>query len=155
MKYKVSCPNCGTEYVVKMNFEPGFCIKCGSDLVNVSPVKTKSRERAEKAMGRLVELGPTLEAAREAWVELLVAYEDELQILRQYKKRGIVSAEELENFSLKNFYKKNTSELLKEYRRKKNTDFDSYLRNELAKDEELEKEYDALDMVGKHEPILK
>ena len=155
MKYKVSCPNCGTEYVVKMDFEPGFCIKCGSDLVNGSPVKTKSRERAEQAMLKLDSLVPAINEARRNLIGFLVEYEDELQVLRQYKRRGIVSEEETEKYSLKQFYKPNMTELLKKYRSEKRCDFDSYLKNALAKDDELEKEYDALDMVGKHEPILK
>ena len=121
MKYMVNCTGCGSSYEVDMSFRPGFCVKCGcgDERVAVAPVKNKARLRAEDAMMHLDEIGPKMEAAREAYLALMVEYEDELQLLRQYKKREIVSEEEVNEYAVRGYKRISLNDALKEYRAKK------------------------------------
>ena len=109
---------------------------------------SKSRERAEEAMDKLSELSPAIEAARRLFIELLVEYEENLEVLRKYQKRGVVSEEELQRFPPKKLKTLDVCD-------NRSLTFDSYLKNALAEDEELEKEYDALDMVEEQDELSK
>lgn len=82
-------------------------------------MKEKSRIRAEEAMVKLDRLVPVMKMTREMWMRVLVEYEDEMQLLRQYKKRGIVSEEEVERYSVSGYKKVSFNELLKKYREEK------------------------------------
>ena len=119
MKYTVSCAGCGCWYEVDLAFAPKFCAECGSGEIDVWPVKTKARVHAEEVMVALTELRPRLLEAKEAWIALTAEYEDGLQLLRVYKKRGIVTAEELEPYLVAKENVKNINEALKEYRARK------------------------------------
>ena len=70
-------------------------------------------------MAVLTELRPRLLEAKELWVALTAEYEDGLQLLRVYKKRGVVTAEELEPYLVAKENIKNINEALKEYRARK------------------------------------
>lgn len=119
MKYTIDCPKCGQKYEVEMDFVPGFCMKCGSGEAVVELVKTKSRLRAEEAMLKLDDLKPQLTKAREAYMELMMVYEQENQIVRAYARRGIVTEEEKQRYAITGSYdiaKTSVQTMLKEYR---------------------------------------
>lgn len=77
------------------------------------PVGVRARERAELAMRRIRTMEPTIQTAWEMYVRAWAAYEDEMQVLRQYKKRGHVTVEEVEAHTLK---RKSLADGLKRYR---------------------------------------
>lgn len=116
MKYIVKCPKCGRTYELEMGLKPVFCAKCGDRNITVSPVKTKSRVRAEEAMNHMDQIRPRLEKAHRVYVELMGEWEFEMQILRQYKKRGIVTEDEVASYMQDNFDTKKISEALRNYR---------------------------------------
>lgn len=119
MKYLVRCDRCGMAAEVEASRVPSFCVSCGNDLIDITPVRSKARMRAELAMARLETLAPRMVEAREWWLSALVEYEDEMQILRQYKKRGIVTEDEVERYAVSGYKKVQINEALKEYRAKK------------------------------------
>lgn len=94
MKLSVKCRVCGDEYNLNQNFKPCFCAKCGAGDILVTD-RGVSRLRAETAMQNLDELMPTLEEAYRAYIEVAAKWESEMQILRQYVRRGIISEEEM------------------------------------------------------------
>ena len=98
MKYFIKCEFCMDHYEVESEFAPYFCIKCGSGLIGINPGKSKARLRAEEAMRRLDELGPKLDAARKTYEELRDAYNDERQLLIEYKTRGHATEEEVARY---------------------------------------------------------
>lgn len=120
MKYRVQCEKCRADYVVDVDFVPGFCAQCGNDHAVVTPFKTKSRVTAESKMQELDNLRPRLDAAWNEYFAMRVEYEDALQFLAQYHKRGIVSADEYNSRKLKyQSVKKELNEALKEFRAKR------------------------------------
>ena len=122
MKYRVSCPNCGGEYVVEMGFTPSFCGRCGYDEPNVVRVKSKSRVTAEAWMAELDGIRPRLEAAWSAYFDVRVEYEDRLVCLAQYHKRGIITDEEYDSYRIKTQnFKLNINEAVREYRKNRRT----------------------------------
>ena len=116
MKYRITCTRCGREYELSGDLPPKFCPVCGGA---AKLVKSKARVRAEEAMVKLEKLSPKVEEAYEWWLAAIVEYEDELQVLRQYEKRGVLSRSELEPYSSKKFRRVSLNEALKEYRAKK------------------------------------
>ena len=119
MKYKVVCFDCGKEYEVETADCPRFCLSCGASNVDAAPIKTKSRIRAEESMRKLDSLIPKMMEAREIWFAVIVEYEEEMHILRQYKRRGIVSEEEVSHYSVSRYNKISLNDALKEYRAEK------------------------------------
>lgn len=116
MKYDVKCSACENTYTIEADFVPMHCMKCGSP-VEASPAKTRARIRAEISMYNLRTIIPKVEDARREWISCLAEYEDEMQLLRQYKKRGVVSEEELQKFAYK---KTSERDALRELRARKN-----------------------------------
>lgn len=122
MKYSIDCPKCGQKYEVEMDFIPSFCMKCGFDMPSVVLRKTKARVRAEEAMCRMDYLKPCLTEAREKYMDLMMLYEAENQIIRQYARRGVVTEEEKQKYAITGDYdiaKTSVQTLLKEYRAEK------------------------------------
>ena len=120
MKYRVCCPNCGSEYVVEMDFAPGFCGRCGSDSPDVIEIKGKSRIKAEEWMAELDEIRPRLEEAWSAYFDVRVKYEDRLVNLAQYHKRKIVTEEEYDRYRINpQRFKIKLNDAVREYRMKR------------------------------------
>lgn len=119
MKYHVSCAGCGANYQAEMEFSPCFCGRCGSSEINVNAIKSKARIHAEDKMHELDGLLPKVIEVRKEWIKLMAEYEDSMQLLRVYKKRGIVSQEEVSAYSMKNESKRTLAEEIKSYRKEK------------------------------------
>lgn len=102
MKYIIKCDYCMDSYEIDSAFAPYHCIKCGSGLIDITPGKSRARLRAEEAMRRMDEIGPKLDAARKAYQELRDTYNDERQLLMEYKSRGHATEEEVAKY--KNAY---------------------------------------------------
>lgn len=118
MKYVINCPVCGS-YEIAGDMAPCFCMKCGADLIEVSPVKTKARVHAEERMKSMDELRQRVVEARDTWFRLAAEYEDGLQLLRVYRNRGILTTEEIEPYSMKESSRKTLSGAIREYRAKR------------------------------------
>lgn len=73
----------------------------------------QARARAELAMERIRAMEPTIQTAWEMYVRTWAAYEDEMQVLRQYKRRGHVTEDEVADVTL---VRPKLSEGLKKYR---------------------------------------
>lgn len=128
-KYRLRCPNCGSDYEVRTEFEPTCCMKCGSVLCDVSPIvsdqRYKARLNVEDKMRRMDELLPEIRELQCRMVDLRAEYEDLLQYVRQYKRRGIVTEEELAKYAIRTALPPtNLNESLKEYRRRKEDEFE-------------------------------
>lgn len=74
----------------------------------------KSFNHAQECIARCKALQPALEATQAAYLDLLGQYEKEMQILRMYQRRGIISQEDIPKFS-----KKKLTETLKNARNKR------------------------------------
>lgn len=119
MRYRIFCPNCGDKSLVELGEKPGFCMFCGSP-IEVEEIKTKARIAAEAKMAEMDEILPQLVAARDAYFKIRVEYEDRLQFLAQYRKRGHVEGEEYERYRMKaQDFERNLNRALKEYRNNK------------------------------------
>jgi len=124
-RYRLRCPNCGSDYEVRTEFEPTCCMKCGSVLCDVSPIvsdqRYKARLNVEEKMQRLDEMLPEMFELQSRLVELRAEYED----LLQYKRRGIVTEEELAKYAIRTALPPtNLNESLKEYRHRKGEEFE-------------------------------
>lgn len=100
--------------MITVDMPPRYCPQCGSDAVIVEIVKSKSRVTAEMKMAELDDLRPQLEAAWNAYYELRTAYEDRMQFLVVYKRRGIVSESEWLRYRID--WKSELNDELKKYR---------------------------------------
>lgn len=122
MKYVIKCPACG-DYQVSLDFKPACCPKCGDKAAGVNRfVSEKTKQRVELAKSRMDELKPQITAAHDKYMELMVLYEDECQLLRCYAKRGLIAQEEVDPYLFrknKDNHKKSLNTLLKEYRAKR------------------------------------
>ena len=128
-RYRLRCPNCRADYECRTDFEPTCCMRCGSVLCDVSPIvsdqRYKARLNVEDKMRRLDELLPEMYALQSRMVEIRAEYEDLLQYVRQYKRRGIVTEEELAKYAIRTALPPtNLNESLKEYRRRKEDEFE-------------------------------
>lgn len=88
----------------------------------------KTKQRVALAKSRMDELKPKIEAARNKYMELMVLYEDECQLLRSYARRGVISQEEVDPYLFrknKDNHRKSLNTLLKEYRAKRATEAES------------------------------
>ena len=74
----------------------------------------KAFNHAQECIARCKALQPALEATQAAYLDLLGQYEKEMQILRMYQRRGIISQEDMPKFS-----KKKLTETLKNARNKR------------------------------------
>lgn len=120
MKCRCNCGNCGYMAKITVDVVPAFCPQCGSNGIFVDIEKPKSRVTAESKMVELDELRPRLESAWNEYWGLRVAYEDLLQFLVVYKRRGIVSEEELSQYRVNDLCRKqDLNAAIKEYRAKK------------------------------------
>lgn len=120
MKYRCNCGNCGYSDVFEVDVKPRFCPQCGDGGIAVAAEKTKARITAEDRMIEMDELRPRLEAAWNEYWDLRVAYEDRLQFLVTYKRRGIVSDEELAEYRVNDLdRRRDLNAALKEYRARK------------------------------------
>ena len=82
----------------------------------------KAKQRVSLAKSRMDALRPQIEAARDKYMELMVLYEDECQLLRSYARRGVISQEEVDPYLFrknKDNHRKSLNVLLKEYRAKR------------------------------------
>lgn len=114
-KYNISCPDCGATYT--LGFPASYCAACGSGRIMVSEIKGKARITAESKMAVLDEIRPRLESARSEYFKIRVEYEDTLQFLAQYHRRGIVTREEYMRYKLNELdMKKGLNEELGKYR---------------------------------------
>lgn len=119
MKYHVKCPSCGNEGDFELDFEPVCCMRCGSR-TEVAAVKTQARLTAEAKFAEMDEIAPRLEAARVAYWNVLVEYNDRLQFLGNYYKRKVITTEEYERYKLKSKdFPTNMNKALTEYRKQK------------------------------------
>lgn len=120
MRYEVKCPVCGLAYEVNMDFTPGFCTKCGNDLVEVTAVKTKARITAEAIITEMDEIRPRLIEAYEAYQRESIAYEDLQVKLKVYHRRKVITDEEYDRVCIGNYkHRKNRNGTMKEYRKQK------------------------------------
>jgi hypothetical protein len=91
----------------------------------VSDQRYKARLNVEDKMRRLDELLPEMYELQSRMVEIRAEYEDLLQYVRQYKRRGIVTEEELAKYAIRTALPPtNLNESLKEYRRRKEDEFE-------------------------------
>lgn len=74
----------------------------------------KAFNHAQECIHRCNALIPALEATQAAYLDLLGQYEKEMQILRMYQRRGIISQEDMPKYN-----KKKLPETLKAARQKK------------------------------------
>lgn len=74
----------------------------------------KAFNHAQECIARCKALQPALEATQAAYLDLLGQYEKEMQILRMYQRRGIITKEEMPQYN-----KKKLPETLKAARQKK------------------------------------
>ena len=102
MKYFIECSDCGKCYEIEQNSVPRCCSSCGSSSAKVTLENTKARRRAKEAMDKMDELKPRILAARKAYMDLMMEYEVECQIVRAYARRGIVTPEEKDKYMIRN-----------------------------------------------------
>lgn len=119
MRYRICCPNCGDKCLTDLEAKPSFCMFCGSP-IEVEEVKTQARLTAEAKMAELDEITPRLLAARDAYFKVRVEYEDRLQFLAQYRKRGHMTNEEYERYRIRSQgFEKDLNRAVAEYRKSK------------------------------------
>lgn len=104
------CARCGA--VFKFQTEPKFCPGCGCGEIRVH--HKKAEETAKRTIEDCNKLIERIEPIWEEYVRLMAEYEDKMQVLRQYKKRGIISEE-----SIPVMKKRTIASELKELRAKK------------------------------------
>lgn len=105
------CISCGGSF--KALQEPNFCPVCGkSDLRKGT---YKAIETAFSTIADCIELSKELAEAWENYIKLLAVYEDKMQLLRVYKKRGIIKEEEIPRYA--DFKSKGIAQAVKEYRK--------------------------------------
>ena len=114
MKVVCNCAGCGYRAKIAVDVEPRYCPQCGSADMIVTVVKSKSRITAEEKMAELDTLRPRLEAAWDEYYALRTAYEDLMQFLVVYKRRGIVSDDEWRRYRID--WKSELNGELKKYR---------------------------------------
>lgn len=118
MKYRVECSGCGEIYETEQDFEPCFCGKCGYMGPEVVKVGTTARRTVERKMAELDEIRPRLEKAWDAYFAVRVEYEDVIQYLAQYHKRGIMSQSEYDRYRIRNLgLRKDLNAATREYRK--------------------------------------
>ncbi len=117
MKVICNCAGCGYHARISVDREPRFCPQCGSAEMVVTKETPKSRITAEAKMAELDVLRPRLEAAWDEYSALRSEYEDLMQFLVVYKRRGIVSDEEWTRYRID--WKTKLNEELKKYRDRK------------------------------------
>ena len=104
------CDDCGARFgcsgVAK------FCPSCGGAWVRAD--RERAKDRAQKYIAECKELVEKAEAAFNAYAEIYCEYEFRVQTLRQYKKRGIITDEQIPRMG-----KPHVAEKLKEYREKR------------------------------------
>lgn len=104
------CNNCGSSH--KFPFVPSYCPICGSQ--DFRDRNEKARIHLEESIDRLWELAPQIESILNQLIPLRAEYEDNMQLIRAYEKRGIKTDKK------KPVLKKlNITEELKEYRKNK------------------------------------
>lgn len=109
MKYK--CLDCYKEF--KTDSRVAYCPHCASSHIeDVRHIQAKNTAK-EKAL-ELLKLKEKIDEKYAEYVSLYVQAESLLQVLRQYKHRGIITDEEIPVLN-----KPKLSEALKEYRKKK------------------------------------
>lgn len=103
------CDSCGASF--NFSVVPSFCPICGKE----SSVTRDMRKAKATAQRLIAELNsediPVLESLHAGYIAQLAKINAKLETLRQYKKRGIVSPEEMPVVVLKS-----AREALKEYR---------------------------------------
>lgn len=120
MKYHIHCEKCGADYDVDVEFTPGFCGQCGNHRIDLTRVKTKGRITAESKMEELESIRPRLGNAWNEYFAVRVEYEDVLQFLAQYHKRGLITEAEYDKYRVKEQgLKKDLSKAVAELRKKR------------------------------------
>lgn len=87
------CQSCGMEHI--FSHPPKFCPDCG----NMNTMVKDNRKARETALRKIDELKtediPAMESIFSSYMAQRVAVEVKMQTLRTYKRRGIVSEEEM------------------------------------------------------------
>lgn len=119
-KWRVLCNSCQKEIIIRDNSIPEFCSYCGShDITVVQEVGKVAIAGGKRCLAELERLRPEIVEVRNKYIELRAAYEYEMQTLRTYVWRGIISKEEAAPYMAYGQDLKRMSTALKEYREKK------------------------------------
>lgn len=108
MEYK--CNDCGN--VVRLAKAPRFCPFCGSE--SIERDLTKARANAFQLIESCNKLAAEMEPIFNAYLEKMAQYEWNMQTLRTYKMRGIITEEELPKYR-----RPQIQRALAEYRRRR------------------------------------
>ena len=90
-KFKYLCMACNTSF--NYSAQPKFCPNCGGQ--DIQRDHGKAALRAREGIAKCRSLLPEVEARYQYFMEVYVEYEDTMQMLRVYKKRGVISAADL------------------------------------------------------------
>lgn len=107
---KYICSNCNKGFTT--DSQVSYCPHCASSNIEVAE-HAKSRQTAKEKTLELLRIKEQMDEKYAEYVSLYVQAESILQVLRQYKHRGIITDEEIP--SLK---KPKLADALKEYRQK-------------------------------------
>lgn len=119
-KWRVGCNSCQKESIVRDNSAPQFCSYCGSKDIKVEQEVSKAAiAGGQRCLAKLEKIRPDIIDARNRYIELRAAYEYEMQTLRTYVWRGIISKEEAAPYMAYGQELKRMSTALKEYREQK------------------------------------
>lgn len=112
---KFVCESCKKEF--RADTAPNLCPFCGEKKLDV---KSKQRETALRLISELVDMKSEHDRILEEYAEIRAAIEYRHQMLRKYKQRGVISAEEMPVFEKP----PKVAEYLKEYRNRKRSEKD-------------------------------
>lgn len=98
---------------VRLSKKPMCCPFCCSE--KIFPDNEKAKKHAISKIEELKNLIPQIDSTWNAYVEVSAKYEDIMQTLRQYAKRGII-----DKMDIPKVEKKHLAVALKEYRESKN-----------------------------------
>ena len=111
---KFRCKKCFTD--IEMNSQPNFCPNCGSN--EIIRQRTPARITCEKKIAELENLLPKVEKAYKEYFNLYIQAVDIYTYLRQNKKRGNVTEDEIPHLKKPNI-NKSLSEFRKQRREEK------------------------------------
>ena len=93
MKIQYRCHSCGMSTRLPEEKIPGYCPYCGSTDIDID--REKARETAGRMIAECNEILRELKPAHDKYISILARYELNMQTLRCYKKRGVVSEDEM------------------------------------------------------------
>lgn len=89
------CKNCNAGF--RLARRPAFCPFCGSNKIGLD--HGKARETGLALIAECNAIAVSLEELWAQYIKLLAEYENKMQTLRVYKKRGIIKEEELPRYN--------------------------------------------------------